>query len=313
MRLLERDTPISAEQALAQGRDLAGADDATLVDARTAKWTSLRTTDRPVRGAGRRRNTLASAGAAVAVAAIVTAAVIVANLGDGEKPGSGKAGPTAAPRPTTPAQISAAIQKATTARRTYALTVEGNHGEGTEGLNAEGRCQIGAELRTDCDITAGNEWAGDQPGQVVLIGDTGYIAASNDPRAYPVERAKNLDIPMLYYAQRARRLASPQHIADLLRQAQGTQTTRDRATFTYRGRIPIQTIADSKAIGGWYEEFTAVTGHVTFTLATSTDHLPRRLDLNIVGTAQNSNVSLRANYQVTYKDWGRAGNVAKPF
>ena len=312
MRLLGGQASAEATETLARGRDLAAADDATLVDGPAAQWTSLRATDRPVGGTAAKRSTMVSAAGALAVA-VIAAVVFVPDWGDKGRSRAERAKPT--PQPTAAAQISAAIEKATTSRRTYAFTVEGYNGQGTEGLNAGGKCQINSGLLTDCDINAGNDAAGEAAQRYILVGDSGYRADGIDPEVYEVERAVEVDEEHIHlgYARDARWVASPQNIVELVRLSGTPQVQNDRSGVTYHGKVPIQTMIKRDPVGGWYEQFRALRGDVNFTLVTSHDHLPRRMALTIRGALENSTVTLRATYTLEYQQWGTAGNVTKPF
>src|SRR5690606_33723788 len=144
LRLLEHSHgPIAAPEALAQGRALATADDATLADERTARWATVRLPASPPKLPVFQRRVLVIG--TLAAAALLTATVAIALRNDpGDHPlaavastPSRTAPPTrpaqpAAPvtgPPTTPSDVAAAVEKAvaraptTTSRRAPTWTM----------------------------------------------------------------------------------------------------------------------------------------------------------------------------------------------
>ncbi|WP_206664034.1 serine/threonine-protein kinase [Thermomonospora catenispora] len=309
MRLLERDTPIAADQALAQGRELAASAPA---DDRTARWTALRATDRPVRAHGRLRGTVVPVAAvAVAVAAIITAIVIVVDSGNRGRAGTGTAAPTAAPQPTAPAQVAAALQQAAAARKTVAFTVKGDFDQGVGGTDADGRCQVDAELNTDCDMNVADVESQGEKTRVVLIGDSGYFGDGTVATVFRVGQETEVTNAHMYLGRSMRWLVSPRHPVELVRRAGRLDISRDSASITYGGRLSVGAMQKAPVVGAFYRDYTEE-AELSFLLTTSTDHLPQRLEVNMV-LRDESGDGIRANYVIDYRDWGRAGTVRKPF
>ncbi|ACZ00252.1 MULTISPECIES: serine/threonine-protein kinase [Thermomonospora] len=309
MRLLECDTPIAADQALAQGRHLAVSAPA---DDRTARWTALRTTDRPVRAAGRlRAAAVPVAAAAVAVAAIITAVVAVIGSGERGRAGAGSAAGTATPQPTTPAQIATALQRAAAARKTVAFDAKGGLDQGMSMLRADGRCQVDAGLNADCDMHVADEGSHVERTRVVLIGNSGYYGDGTNARVFSVGRGAEISETPMHVGRSTRWLVSPKHSVELVRHAPRLDISRDSASITYGGRLSAGAMRKAPLIGAFYEAYTEE-AELSFLLTTSTDHLPQRLELNMVMRYGPDNAT-RANYVIDYRDWGRAGTVQRPF
>ncbi|MFI0348905.1 serine/threonine-protein kinase [Actinomadura sp. 9N407] len=330
LRLLEHSGgPINASQALARGRALATADDQTLANARTARWTTVRLPPtRPVR----RRYLYVGAAAVMALVAVMATGSIAAPVAPvavsapaaeplksstpestAKKPAR-KSVPARPAMPNSPAEIATAIDNAVSARRTASFSAEGALGQGEDVFESKGRFQYNPGAGTNYDVTVRAPSVGLGAGhkeRIVLINNKAYYR-NNVEREYSAHPdADQRDTPHVWMAVQARWVSSPYNIQALMRNTTSIRRGEDAGTRTFRGTVPCDILAASGPVASFYEFFTGAPSRATYTLVVTRSHLPVRLDINVL-THAGPGTNLHSFYSVTYRNWGASGTITGP-
>ncbi|GAA1797971.1 hypothetical protein GCM10009735_32780 [Actinomadura chokoriensis] len=338
LRLLEHSQgPITAPEALAQGHALAMADDQTLTNDRTTRWTTVKlpppnaSTERPV------FHRAALTIGALTAATLLAATVAMAIAGDFyERPNAAATIPASTPPlstartrqappavsrsdpPTTPSAVAAAVGAAVASSMTAAFTAEGSRSQSDDSFNAQGRLHYQSGRSTNYDLTVrnpiGDEVTGDDfEARVILVGNCGYLrdaptvcySTRNDPEG----EDNNSHVWM---ATEVRWVSSPYNILELLRHSSSLKREADSGTVTYRGRAPIAPLASSGPVAPFYRDFTAMETKIDYTLVTTRSHLPKRLDIDLWTSLTPTDV-VHSLYSATYRDWGNTGTITRPY
>ncbi|MFS2292853.1 MAG: protein kinase [Actinomadura sp.] len=333
LRLLEHSHgPIAAPEALAQGRALATADDATLADERTARWATVRLPASPPKRPVFQRRVLVIG--TLAAAALLTATVAMALRNDpGDHPlaamastPSRTAPPTRPARPaapvtgppTTPSDVAAAVEKAVTAHRTAAFTAAGGMDQSADHFESAGRLYFRPGQSTNYDLTARTDldnglYAGSSGPRIIILGNCGYFRT--DPRACNPLDARSLRRrydALMWTAAEVRWVSSPYNVFALLRNSPSLSRSTNAGTVTYRATAPGGRLAAGGPTAPFYQEFGNDLTKVTYTLVTSRDHLPERLDIDL-WTSVQPGLTYHSLYSVTYRDWGRTGTITRSY
>ncbi|WP_051301259.1 serine/threonine-protein kinase [Actinomadura rifamycini] len=333
LRLLEHsDGPIAAQEALARGRALATADDATLADERTERWTTVRIPRPHGRG---RRGLLAGGIVAVVIAVAGGAALAVDRAGapvPGAAPDDGVAVPAppsgvpvpvrtaaAAPGavPTAPAEVADAVEGAVGSRRTAGFTAEGFRSQSDEAFEARGRLHYRPGQSTGYDLTVrhphGDPLVGDSVARrVIILGNCAYLRDAPKHCHSTESDAVDADGSHVWMASNVRLVSSPYNVLELLRASTSLQHDADGGTVTFRGTARGGALAESGPVGAFYRSFGGNLTQVTYTLVTTRDHLPKRLDIDL-WTALSASDTVHSLYSVTYGEWGNSGTITRPY
>ncbi|MFG1852469.1 serine/threonine-protein kinase [Actinomadura geliboluensis] len=339
LRLLEHSNgPITASEALTQGRALASADDLTLTNERTARWSTVQLA-LPKRSA--RRPILRRAGlmiGALAAIALLMGAVAMAVTGDSRTRSAAtaprpaataplstaraqQAAPPAASQPdppTTPRAVADAVQAAVAGRKTAAFTAKGNRSQSDDSFSAQGRLHYQLGSATNYDLTVRNPYGDEVSGdgfeaRVILVGNCGYLREAPDfcysTRNRPGEENSDRHVWM---ATEVRWVSSPYNIIELLRNSSSLTRETDAGTVTYRASAAIGPLAASGPVASFYRDFTGVDTKIDYTLVTTSSHLPKRLDIDLWTSFTPTEV-VHSLYSATYRDWGSTGTITRPY
>lgn len=335
LRLLEHsEGPIAAPQALAQGHALATADDETLTYQRTARWTAA---PLPKRTVPYRRallsvllggTVLVTCSSALALdrppgvpmsAARSTAPSVPASVEPApaktRQPRTVKAAPAAAP--TTPGGIADAVERAVGLRRTASFSADGAMTQSNDAFAAKGRLHFRPGSSTNYDLTVrnpyGDEITGDSAeARVILLGNCGHLR--DDPKTChpvgsPLDRE---DDPHIWMSAEVRWVTSPYNVLALLRNSTSLKRGTDAGTTTYQGTAPGAPLAASGPVASFYKSFGGRVTKVTYTLVTTREHLPKRLDIDL-WTRIAPKVVYHSLYSATYRGWGSSGTITRAY
>lgn len=334
LRLLEHaNGPIAAEKALAQGRTLAMADDATLTDERTARWATVRMT-RP--DDSRRRSLLTVGGLAAVAIVVAVAAVLAGDRAGSASPGTvaGEAAPprnadrrarapvrtaTAAPTvvPTTPSAVADAVERAVGLHQTSAFAAEGFRSQSAEAFDARGRLHYRPGQSTGYDLTVrnpdGDPVVGDSmERRIVILGNCAHFRDA-PKHCHPTKgTAEGYGDPHVWMAANVRLVSSPYNVLELLRESSSLKRDTDSGTATYRGIARGGALSASGPVGAFYRSFGGNLTQVTYTLVITRQNLPKRLDIDL-WTALSPSDTVHSLYSVTYDDWGKSGTITRPY
>jgi hypothetical protein len=342
LRILEDSgEPISAPEALAQGRAVAAADEAALADARTARWTTIRMPALAVGGhrelghlLRRPKVLIGGAAAAALVLTACAAAAVVLRPAQAERRGGAEASvtgqtlgqgtsasaPASSPTPdaTAPAEVAEAVRQAISARKTASIDVEGSMDQGSYELRATGRFFYQPGVSTSYDVTVYNASEQNDPealagrsSRVVLVGNTAYPQEAG-AMPIPADAGSYGDDPRVQLAMETRWITSPYNLAALLNNASSLKRSEDEAMYTFQGTTEGSPLSADGAVGAFYKLYGGSRLTVKFTLVVTRDHLPQRLDLNLL-IKVDASTTLHSLYSVKYQDWGRSGTISKPY
>ncbi|MEV5828491.1 serine/threonine-protein kinase [Spirillospora sp. NPDC052242] len=332
LRLLEHsDGPIAAEEALAQGRALAMADDATLADERTARWTTVRM-PRPHRP----RRRLLTGGIVAAVIAVAGGAALAVDRSGTPVPSAIPDDEVRAPAPpnddpvpvrtnpasqsdvpTTPSEVADAVEGAVGRRRTAGFTAEGFRSQSDEAFEARGRLHYRPGQSTGYDLTVrhphGDPLVGDAlERRVIILGNCAYLRDAPKHCHSTESDADGTGDPHVWMASNVRLVSSPYNVLELLRNSTPLQRDTDGGTVTFRGTARGGALAASGPVGAFYRSFGGSLTQVTYTLVTTREHLPKRLDIDL-WTALSASDTVHSLYSITYGDWGNSGTITRPY
>ncbi|TDC90929.1 hypothetical protein [Actinomadura sp. 7K507] len=80
--------------------------------------------------------------------------------------------------------------------------------------------------------------------------------------------------------------------------------------MTYRGVARLEPLAAGPG-APFYSQYSADGTKLTYTLVTSLDHLPQRLDIELAVELEPASI-VRSLYSVTYRSWGEGTRIDAP-
>jgi len=116
----------------------------------------------------------------------------------------------------------------------------------------------------------------------------------------------------MWTAAEVRWVSSPYNVFALLRNSPSLSRSTNAGTVTYRATAPGGRLAAGGPTAPFYQEFGNDLTKVTYTLVTSRDHLPERLDIDL-WTSVQPGLTYHSLYSVTYRDWGRTGTITRSY
>src|SRR5690606_18865341 len=145
---------------------------------------------------------------------------------------------------------------------------------------------------TNYDLTARTDldnglYTGSSGPRIIILGNCGYFRT--DPRACNPRDARSLRRrydALMWTAAEVRWVSSPYNVFTLLRNSPSLSRSTDAGTVTYRGTAPGGRLAAGGPTAPFYQEFGNDLTKVTYTLVTSRDHLPERLDIDLWTSVQ---------------------------
>ncbi|MEU5987574.1 serine/threonine-protein kinase [Spirillospora sp. NPDC047418] len=338
LRLLEHSQgPITAPEALAQGHALAMADDQTLTNDRTTRWTTVKL---PPANASTKHPVFQRAALAIgiptALALLAGIAVMAPTGGTHEQSQAVTASPTAGnsrsaaavqqprsamPRtgpPTTPAAVGAAVEAAVSARKTAAFTAEGGMDQSTDVFDSEGTLHYQAGESTNYNFEVRTElaeelYSGLTGPRIIIVGNCAYFRAS--PKiCQPIdtESLRTGENILAWAAAEVRWVSSPYNILELLRQTPSLRRSTETGRITYHGTAAAVRLVSDGPVAPFYRAFGSNLTQVAYTLVTGLDHLPERLEIDLSSKVTMAPAS-HSLYSVTYRDWGKTGTITSSY
>ncbi|WP_067806024.1 serine/threonine protein kinase [Actinomadura formosensis] len=345
LRLLEHSQgPISAPEALAQGRALAMADDDSLADERTARWATVKlpTATTPAKRPMFQRAALVTG--VLAALVLLAGTMAIAVTGDSREPRRTAAAspttpgttprqtsqhhltptqqtPAGAPStdvPATPSAVATDVQAAVARRGTATFSVEGGMTQSADSFKAQGRLHYQPGRSTNYDLTLSTDleaasYDGSAGPRIILLGECGYYR--DDPTScHPTdaESQREINDAFIWTASEVRWVTSPYNIGELLQKSTSLRHNSDAGTITYRGTAVGADLAADGPISPFYQMFGGGLTKVTYTLVINRAHLPERLDIDLWSKI-TPDLTYHSLYSATYRDWGSSGTITRPY